>query len=52
MTQHIDGPARYVSVSSSDGMVTEACTKEQMAHQLTDSGYLPIELLSFTRSDK
>lgn len=38
------GRARYVSVSASDGMVTAAVTKEQLAAELTAAGYLPAEL--------
>ena len=41
----MDGPARYVSVSDQDGMVTEPRTKEQVAQVLTENGYLPVELL-------
>lgn len=36
---------RYVSISISDGMVTKPKTKEDMAEDLTTSGYLPVELL-------
>ena len=39
------GPARYVSVSEHDGMVTEPRTKAQVAQMLTENGYLPVELL-------
>jgi hypothetical protein len=41
----LDGPSRYVSVSESDGMVTQARTKEEVARMLTQHGYLPLELL-------
>ncbi len=41
----IDGPARYVSVSDQDGMITTPRSKEQMAQVLTENGYLPEELL-------
>lgn len=36
---------RHVSISLSDGMVTEARTKDQLAKALSDDGYMPIELL-------
>lgn len=37
--------ARYVSISMVDGMVTLPLTKAQMAENLTEHGYLPVELL-------
>ena len=40
-----NGAARYVSVSDQDGMVTASKTKEQMAIDLTECGYLPVEVL-------
>lgn len=38
----MDGPARYVSVSCQDGMVTGPLTKDQLAQVLTENGYLPV----------
>ena len=35
---------KYVTVSLSDGMVTEAINADTMAKRLTQSNYLPIEL--------
>lgn len=40
-----DGQERYVSISDQDGMVTEPKAKEQMARNLTENGYLPLELI-------
>jgi hypothetical protein len=36
---------RYVSVSNQDGMVTEPKFKENFAADLTEQGYLPVELI-------
>lgn len=38
---HPSNKTRYVSVSLSDGLVTEPLSKEDMARALTDQGYLP-----------
>ena len=40
-----EGPARYVSISTADGMVTEAITKAAFAARLTENKYIPINLL-------
>lgn len=39
------GPIRYVSISDQDGMVTGPKSKEEIALDLTEAGYLPVELL-------
>ena len=36
---------RYVSISMSDGLVTLPKTKETLAYELTENGYVPVELL-------
>lgn len=46
----VHGLKRYVSVSLNDGMVTDPCEQKNISK--STNGYLPCELLSFTRSDK
>lgn len=41
----LSGDARYVSVSTSDGMVTIPRTKRGMAENLSRNGYSPVEYL-------
>lgn len=41
----VEGPARYVTVSDQDGLVTDPCTREYLAQRLNADGYLPLELL-------
>jgi len=36
---------RFVSISTSDGMVTEMKTRARLADDLTKAGYIPYELL-------
>lgn len=36
---------RYVTISLSDGLVSDPSTKEHLAGMLTDHGYLPKELM-------
>ena len=36
---------RYVSVSTIDGMVTDASGREELARELTEHGYVPAEYL-------
>ena len=44
-----ESDARYVSISSADGMVSAPATKEAMANELTEHAYLPVELLGATK---
>lgn len=43
---HLFGAGKYVSVSLSDGMVTDVFTKEDLAKDLTEGEYVPLELLN------
>ena len=44
------GPAKYVSISLSDGMVTSPNTREELAKMLTEYGYSPVPDLTDTAS--
>ena len=41
----IDGDKKYTSTSLSDGQVNSTQTKSEVANDLTESEYLPLELL-------
>lgn len=41
----VDGPQKYVSISMVDGMITPPMGELELAKSLTESGYVPVEIL-------